>query len=136
MAPSAGEGLRASQEPHGVEPHVALWQAPLIVTRLCLKKPERMEALGVVFLVALRLGRLVERARRLHGETPGSPLTGWDRQATHTPTACMRMTQCAAVMGRKVGGQRHLAPPLSPVPQASLNALGVPATSLTLSPSG
>jgi hypothetical protein len=35
------------------------------VNSLFLKKPERIEALGLVFLLALLLWRLVERALRL-----------------------------------------------------------------------
>jgi hypothetical protein len=48
----------------------------------------------------------------------------------------MMMTKFAAVMVRKVAGQRQLAQPLSAVPQAYLKALGVPLTYLTLPPSG
>jgi hypothetical protein len=40
------------------------------------------------------------------------------------------------VMVLKVGGQRQLAQPLASIQQSYLNALGVPATSLSLSPSG
>ena len=111
-------------------------QDPVIVNSLFLKKPERIEALGVVLWLALLLWRLVERALRLYVETTGSTLTGWDKKATQKATAFMMMTKFAAVMVIKVGGQRQLAQPLSIVQQAYLNALGVPATSFTLSPSG
>jgi hypothetical protein len=87
-------------------------------------------------LLALLLWRLVERTLRVHVETTGNPLVGWDKKATQKPTAFMMLTKGAAVMGLKVGGQRQLAPPLSAVQQASLNALGVPITSFTLPPSG
>jgi transposase len=136
MPHRAGEVLRAYKEQHGVEQHGAFLKAPLIVNSLFLKKPERIEALGLVFLLALLLWRLVERALRLHVETTGSTLTGWDKKATQKPTAFMMMTKFAAVMVLKVGGQRQLAQPLSSIQQSYLNALGVPATSLSLSPSG
>ena len=87
-------------------------------------------------MLALLLWRLVERTLRVHVETTGHPLVGWDKKATQKPTAFMMLTKGAAVMGLKVGGQRHLAPPLFAVQQASLNALGVPITSFTLPPSG
>jgi len=63
---------------------------------------------------------------------------GWGgaKQATQQPTACMRMTQWAAVIVRTVEGQRHLAQPLSAVQPASRNALDVPVPSCTLPPSG
>jgi hypothetical protein len=43
MAQSAGEVLRASQEPHGVEQNFACLKDPVIGTSLFLKKPERNE---------------------------------------------------------------------------------------------
>jgi len=136
MAHSAREVLHASKNQQGVEQNCAFLQAPLMVNSLFLKKPERIEALGLVLLLALLLWRLIERALRVHVETTGSPLEGWDKKATQKPTACMMMTKFAAVMVLKVGGQRQLAQPLSSVQPSYLNALGVPATSFTLSPSG
>jgi len=136
MAHKAGEVLRAYKEQHGVEQNFAFLKDPVIVNSLFLKKPERIEALGLVLLLALLLWRLVERALRVHVETTGNPLVGWDKKATQKPTAFMMMTKFAAVLVIKVGGHRQLAQPLSSVQQSYLNALGVPATSLTLSPSG
>jgi hypothetical protein len=136
MAHSAGGVLRADKEPHGVEQHFAFLNDPVIVKSLCLKKPERIAALGVVFLLALLLWRLVERARRVHGETTGSTVTGWDKQETQKPTACMMMAKFAAVLVRKGGPRRQLAQPFSAVQQAYLRALGVLATSWTLAPYG
>jgi transposase len=136
MAHRAGEVLRAYKEQHGVEQNFAFLKDPVIVNSLFLKKPERIEALGLILLLALLLWRLVERALRSHVETTGNPLVGWDKKATQKPTAFMMMTKLAAVMVLKVGDQRQLAPPLSSVQQSYLNALGVPATSFPLSPSG
>jgi len=136
MAQRAGEVLRAYKEQHGVEQNFAFLKDPIIVNSLFLKKPERIEALGLVLLLALLLWRLVERTLRVHVETTGNTLMGWDKKATHKPTAFMMMTKFAAVMVLKVGGQRQLAQPLSAVQQAYLNALGVPITSFTLPPSG
>jgi transposase len=136
MAHRAGEVLRAYKEQHGVEQNFAFLKDPVIVNSLFLKKPERIEALGLVLLLALLLWRLVERTLRVHVETTGNPLMGWDKKPTQKPTAFMMMTKFAAVMVLKVGGQRHLAQPLSAVQQAYLNALDVPVTYFTLPPSG
>jgi hypothetical protein len=87
-------------------------------------------------LLALLVWRLVERARRGHVETTGKPLTGWDKQETLKPTACMMLTKFAAVLVLKVGPHRQLVQPLSAVQQASLRALGVPATAFTGSSKG
>jgi transposase len=104
MAHRAGEVLRAYKEQHGVEQNFAFLQDPVIVNSLFLKKPERIEALGLVLLLALLRWRLVERTLRVHVETTGNPLMGWDKKTTQKPTAFMMMTKFAAVMVLKVGG--------------------------------
>jgi hypothetical protein len=111
MAQRAGDVLRAYKEQHGSEPNYDFLQAPLIVKSLLLTKPERIEALGLVLLLALLLGRLVERTRRVPVETPGQPLPGWDKKATQQPTAFMLLPKVAGVMGLKVEGHRQLVPP-------------------------
>jgi transposase len=132
MAHRAGDVLRAYKEQHGIEQNYGFLKDPLIVNSLFLKKPERIEALGLVLLLALLLWRLVERALRVHVETTGKPLIGWDKKATQKPTAFMMMTKFAGVMVLKVGGQRQLAHPLSTVQQQYLLALGIPATYFTV----
>ena len=136
MAHRAGDVLRAYKEQHGIEQNFGFLKDPLIVNSLFLKKPERIEALGLVLLLALLLWRLVERTLRVHVETTGKPLTGWDKKATQKPTAFMMMTKFAGVMVVKVGAQRQLAHPLSAVQQQYLLALGVPATYFTAPQSG
>jgi len=132
MAHTARDVLRAYQEQHGIEQNFGFLKDPLIGNSLCLKKPERIEALGLVLLLALLLWRLGERTLRVHVETTETPLTGWDKKATPPPPACMMMTKFAAVMVIKVGAQRQLARPLSTVQQQYLWALGVPATYCTV----
>jgi len=136
MAHRAGDILRAYKEQHGIEQNYGFLKDPLIVNSLFLKKPERIEALGLMLLLALLLWRLVERTLRVHVETTGKPLTGWDKKATQKPTAFMMMTKFAGVMVLKVEGQRQLVHPLSPVQQQYLVALRVPATYFTAPQSG
>jgi transposase len=136
LAHSAREILQAYKNQHGVEQNFAFLKDPLIVNSLFLKKPERIEALGLVLLLALLLWRLMERALRGHVETTGSALVGWDKKETHKPTAFMMMTKFAAVIVVKVGTQRQLAQPLSTVQQHYLTALGVPTAYFTASHSG
>jgi transposase len=136
MAHRAEEVLRAYKEQHGIEQNYGFLKDPLIVNSLFLKKPERIEALGLVLLLALLLWRLVERTLRVHVETTKNPLTGWDKKATQKPTAFMMMTKFSAVMVIKVGTQRQLAHPLSTLQQQYLLALGVPATYFTAPQSG
>jgi hypothetical protein len=131
MAHRAGDVLRADKAPHGREQNCGVLQAPLMVNRLFLQKPERMEALGLVCLLALLIWRFMARSLRLHVEMTGHAWPGGDQQETTRPTACMRMTQCTAVMGLQVGPQRQLAQARSAVQQPSLAALGVPTACVT-----
>ena len=136
MAHRAGDVLRAYKEQHGIEQNYGFLKDPLNVNSLFLKKPERIEALGLVLLLALLLWRLVERTLRVHVETTGKPLPGWDKKATQKPTAFMMMTKFAGGMVLKVEGQRQLVHPLSTVQQQYLVALRVPATYFTAPQSG
>ena len=136
MAHRARAVLQAYKEQHGIEQNYGFLKDPLIVNSLCLKKPERIEALGLVLLLALLLWRLVERTLRVHVETTGTTLTGWDKKATQKPTAFMMMTKFSTVMVLKVGTQRQLAQPLSTLQQQYLLALGIPATYFTAPQSG
>ena len=131
MAHQAGDVLRAYKEQHGIEQNFGFLKDPLIVNSLFLKKPERIEALGLVLLLALLLWRLVERTLRLHVETTRNTLTGWDKKETQKPTAFMMLTKFSAVMVIKVGSRRQLAHPFSTVQQQYLLALGVPVTYFT-----
>jgi transposase len=120
--------LRAYKKQHGIEQIYGFLKDPLIVNSMFLKKPERIEALGLVLLLALLLWCLVERLLRVHVETTGKPLTGWDKKVTQKPTAFMLMTKFAGVMVIKVGSQRQLVHPLSTAQQQYLVALRIPAT--------
>ena len=132
MAHSAPEVLRAYKEQHGVEQNFAFLKDPVIVNSLFLKKPERIEALGLVLLLALLLWRLVERALRVHVETTGKHVPGWYKREPQNTTAFMMMTKFAAVRVIKVGAHRQLAQPLATVQQQYLLALGVPTTHFTV----
>jgi transposase len=136
MAHSAADILRGYKEQYGIEQNFAFLKDPLIVNSLFLKKPKRIEALGLVLLLALLLWRLMERALRVHVEATGGTLTGWDKKETQKPTAFMMMTKFAAVMVVKMGTQRQLVQPLSAVQQAYLLALGVSPTSVVVPHSG
>jgi transposase len=131
MAHRAGDVLQAYKEQHGIEQNVGFLKDPLIVNSLFLKKPERIEALGLVCLLALLIWRLMERSLRIHVETTGNALPGWDKKETTRPTAFMMMTKFASVLVLKVGPQRQLAQAFSAVQQQYLAALGVPAACFT-----
>ena len=108
----------------------------MIVNSLFLKKPERIEALGLVLLLALLIWRLMERAMRRHVDSTSTPLPGWDKKATERPTSFMMVTKFVGVIVVKLGNHRQLARPLSVVQQQYLTALDVPAACLTACQSG
>lgn len=132
LAHNAGEVLKAYKEQHGTEQNYGFLKDPVIVNSLFLKKPERIEALGLVLLLALLIWRVMERAMRLHVDTTGRPLTGWDKKMTERPTSFMMVTKFTGVIVLKLGHDRQLARPLSVVQQHYLTALDVPATCFTL----
>jgi transposase len=132
MAHNAGEVLKAYKEQHGTEQNYGFLKDPVIVNSLFLKKPERIEALGLVLLLALLIWRIMERAMRRHVDTTSRPLTGWDKKATERPTSFMMVTKFAGVIVIKLGPDRQLARPLSVVQLHYLTALDVPATCFTL----
>jgi transposase len=136
LAHSARDILTVYKDQHGTEQNYGFLKDPVIVNSLFLKKPERIEALGLVVLLALLIWRLMERTMRTYVETTNTPLTGWDKKATERPTSFMMVTKFAGVIVVKLGHHRQLARPLSGVQQQYLTALGVPATCFTACTSG
>ena len=131
LAHSASDSLTGYKDHHGTEQTYSFLKDPVIVNRLFLKQPERIGALGLLVLLALLIWRLLARAMRTQGDTSSPSLTGWDKQATERPTSCRMVTQCAGVIGVKLGNHRQLARPLSGVQQHSRRALDVPAACFT-----
>jgi transposase len=80
LAHSARDILTVYRKQHGTEQNFGFLQDPVIVNSLFLKRPERIEALGLVLLLALRIWRVMERAMRRHVDTTRIPLTGGTRK--------------------------------------------------------
>jgi hypothetical protein len=127
LAHSARDILTVYNEQHGTEQNYGFLKDPVIVNSLFLKKPERIEALGLMFLLALLIWRLMERAMRRHVDTTSTPVPGWDKKVTERPTAFMMVTKFAGVIVLKLGRDRQLGRPLSAVQHHYLTALDVPA---------
>lgn len=73
LAQSARAILTGYQDHHGTAQHDGCRKDPVIVNRLFRKKPERLEAWGLLFLLALLIWRCMERARRTHVATTSTP---------------------------------------------------------------
>jgi transposase len=132
LAHSARAILTGYKDQHGTEHNYAFLKDPVMVNSLFLKKPERIEALGLILLLALLLWRWMERAMRRQVDTTRMPVPGWDKKATERPTACMLITKFVGVLVVQLGPHRQLARPLSGVQHQYLTALDVPATCFTL----
>jgi len=126
--------LEAYKDQHGIERNFGFLKDPVIVNSLFLKRPERIEALGLVLLIALLLWRLMERAMRRHVAETQRLLVGWDNRPTDRPTAFMMTTKFEGVLVLTIGRQRRLLRPLSEVQQAYLRALGLAAAIFTQPP--
>ena len=132
LAHRARDILTVYKEQHGTEQNYGLLTDPVMVNSLFLKKPERIEALGLLLWLALLLWRVMEREMRTHIDTTRTSLMGWDKKATERPTAFMMVTKFTGVIVVKLGHDRRLARPLSGVQHQYLTALDVPATCFTL----
>ena len=102
LAHSARALLTVYKDQHGTEQNYGFLKDPVIVNSLFLKKPERIEALGLMLLLALLLWRLMERAMRRYVDTTSTPLPGWDKKATERPTSFMMITKFAGVIVMKL----------------------------------
>lgn len=124
-AQSPEELLRTYKAQDGIERNFSFLKDPLIVNDLFLKKPERIEALGMVLLLCLLIWNLMQRQMRQHLEKTKSTLEGWDRRTTNRPTSYMMTTKFNNILILKAGQTRRLKKPLSLTQQAYLKALGL-----------
>ena len=93
---------------YGVESDFAFLKDPLVVNDIFLKKPQRIDALGMVLVVALMIYRLMERTMRAHLKVTKKDLIGWEKRKTDKPTAFMMTTVIVGFMVAAVAGERIL----------------------------
>jgi transposase len=109
----------------GIEQNFGFLKDPVIVNSIFLKKPTRIEVLGLVLLIALLIWRLMERCMRLHLEKTNAVITGWKNRPTKRPTSFMMTTKFLSILVARSGHRRQLLKPLKPVQLEFLKALGV-----------
>ncbi len=125
MAETGGELLHAYKEQHGIERNFSFLKDPLIVNELFLKKPERIEVLGAILLMALLIWNLIEHCLRQHIRENSVALQGWDKKPTRRPTTFMMSTKFIGLIIIKMAGLRKLATPLTAVQGQYLTALNL-----------
>jgi transposase len=109
----------------GIEQNFGFLKDPVIVNSIFLKKPSRIEVLGLVLLIALLIWRLMERCMRHHVEKTKSEITGWKNKPTKRPTSFMMTTKFLSILVARSGSIRQLVRPLKPVQKEFLQALNV-----------
>jgi transposase len=122
---SSQELLRAYQDQHSVERNFGFLKDPVIVNALFLKSPRRIEALGLIFVLALMIWRLMERTMRVSLKESNSKVVGWNNRQTSRPTSFMMTTKFVSVIVIRTAERRFLAEPLDPVQKRYLRVLGL-----------
>ena len=117
--------LELYKDQGGIEQNFGFLKDPVIVNSIFLKKPSRIEVLGLVLLIALLIWRLMERCMRHHLEKTKSEITGWKNRPTKRPTSFMMTTKFLSILVVKSGNRRQLVRPLKPVQIEYLQAMGV-----------
>jgi len=128
--------LEAYKDQYGIEQDFGFLKDPVIVNSVFLKKPKRIEVLGLILLTSLLVWRLMERSMRQYVEQAGEKLPGWDSKPTDRPTSFMMTTKFMGMMVIKIGSERRLSKPLHFDQKAFLMALGIKPSWLIKSQSG
>ena len=127
-AMDAGRLLGTYKGQYSVESDFAFLKDPLVVNDIFIKTPSRIDALGMVLIIALMVWRLMERSMRAHVENTTSKLPGWCNRETDKPTSFMMSTAMTGIMVAAIGGKRLLLCRPDARPTAFLAALGLSPT--------
>jgi transposase len=119
------EILKIYKEQDGIERNFGFLKDPLVMNDVFLKKPHRIEAMGLVLVLALLLWRLMERSMRRKVKEEHITLKGWNNTDTLRPTSFMVVSKFSPVFVGVQGGRRFLFNPLTKVQRAYLMALDV-----------
>lgn len=122
---TAASLLELYKNQSGIEQNFGFLKDPVIVNSIFLKKPTRIEVLGLVLLIALLIWRLMERCMRQHLDQTNTEITGWKDRPTKRPTTFMMTTKFLSILVAKSGSQRQLVKPLRPVQKEYLRAMNV-----------
>jgi len=117
--------LESYKDQYGIEQDFGFLKDPVIVNSVFLKKPERIEVLGLILLTSLLIWRLMERSMRQYVGQMEEKLPGWDLKPTDRPTSFMMTTKFIGITVIKIGNERRLSKPLYSDQKAFLVALGV-----------
>jgi transposase len=117
--------LQTYKGQYGVESDFAFLKDPIIVNDIFLKKPSRIDVLGMVLIIALMVWRLMERSMRVYAENKKTDLPGWCNRRTKKPTSFMMTTALFGIKVALIGSQRAFLRKPRPRPMEFLIALGL-----------
>jgi transposase len=123
--------LQAYKDQNGIEHNFSFLKDPVLINSVFLKKPERIEALGLILVLSLLIWRLIELQMRSHLEKQGEKIPGWDNKPTERPTTFMMTTKFDSIRIIKIRQRRALNGRLSDVQEKYLVALGLTVTIFT-----
>ncbi len=134
---SAKNLLSIYKDQHMVEQNFGFLKDPVFVNAMFLKSPKRIEALGLVLILALLIWRLMERTMRINLARRERSVIGWDKRPTFRPTAFMMTTKFTDIFVITSPEGRSLAKPFNNVqmdyleilevdPEAFVTPLGTP----------
>jgi len=127
------EVLKIYKEQDGIERNFGFLKDPLVVNDVFLKKPRRIEAMGLVLVLSLMLWRLMERNMRGMVRKENFTLQGWNNRDTYKPTSFMMVSKFSHVFVGVKNDRRFLFTPLDDVQLAYLKALDIsPAAFISL----
>jgi len=120
------ELLRTYKGQYGLESGFAFLKDPLVVNDTFLKKPNRIDALGMILVIALIVWRLMERSLRVYVKNTKELLPGWENRKTDKPTAFMvSVSMFGVIVLRLRDGKRLILKPPRSKQAAYLRALGL-----------
>ena len=119
------EILRIYKEQDGIKRNFGFLKDPLVANDVFLKKPHRIEAMGLVLVLSLLLWRLMERTMRRNTREKNITLQGWNNRDTASPTSFMMVSKFSPAFVGIDGDRRFLFTPLDKVQLAYLSALEV-----------
>ena len=117
--------LKTYKEQDGIERNFGFLKDPLVANDVFLKKPRRIEAMGLVLVLSLLLWRLMERTMRRKATDDHITLQGWNNTNTLKPTSFMMASKFSPVFVGLRDDKRFLFAPLTTVQLAYLIALDV-----------
>ncbi|MFA6927519.1 MAG: IS1634 family transposase [Bacteroidales bacterium] len=118
--------LRAYKGQYGIESNFVFLKDPLVVNDLFLKTPSRIDALGMILVIALLIWRLMERQMRRYLAQEDKVVPGWDNKPTDRPTSFMMSTVFSGIQSARMKREgSFLLNPLSERQMQFLAALGL-----------